>query len=168
MNFNISPYNDDFSVEKNMYKVLFKPGFDVQARELNGLQSILQNQVSSVGNHLFKNGAKISGCSTAFIQYDYVRLNDTFDGEVLKLTPYNNTTIKLVGEVSGVEATIVDVLEKTDDTAPTLYVVYTKTGVDNQQSTVIPGENILFYDENDVLVYTATARCMIKMKKHQK
>ena len=159
MNFNISPYNDDFSVEKNMYKVLFKPGFDVQARELNGLQSILQNQVSSVGNHLFKNGAKISGCSTAFIQYDYVRLNDTFDGEVLKLTPYNNTTIKLVGEVSGVEATIVDVLEKTDDNAPTLYVVYTKTGVDNQQSTVIPGENILFYDENDVLVYTATARC---------
>ena len=42
---NISPYYDDFDIDKNFYKVLFKPGFPVQARELTTLQSILQNQV---------------------------------------------------------------------------------------------------------------------------
>ena len=33
-NLNISPYYDDFDPKNNFYKVLFKPGFPVQAREL--------------------------------------------------------------------------------------------------------------------------------------
>ena len=47
---NISPYYDDFDSEKNFYKVLFKPGYPVQARELTTLQSILQDQVKSFGS----------------------------------------------------------------------------------------------------------------------
>lgn len=58
--FNTSPYFDDFDPTKNFYKVLFKPGYAVQARELNQLQSILQHQVSSVGNHLFKKNAMVN------------------------------------------------------------------------------------------------------------
>ena len=46
-NLNISPYYDDFDKADNFYKVLFKPGFPVQFRELTGLQSILQNQIES-------------------------------------------------------------------------------------------------------------------------
>ena len=41
-NLNVSPYFDDFNADDNYYKVLFKPGVPVQARELTGLQSILQ------------------------------------------------------------------------------------------------------------------------------
>ena len=41
-NLNISPYYDDFDKEDKFYKVLFKPGFPVQARELTTLQSSLQ------------------------------------------------------------------------------------------------------------------------------
>ena len=40
-NLNISPYYDDFDPNDQFYKVLFKPGFPVQARELSTLQSIL-------------------------------------------------------------------------------------------------------------------------------
>ena len=40
-NLNISPYYDDFNEDNNFYKVLFKPGRPVQARELTTLQSIL-------------------------------------------------------------------------------------------------------------------------------
>lgn len=159
MNFNVAPYNDDFSEDKNHHKVLFKPGYPIQARELNTLQSILQNQVAAVGNHLFKNGAKISGCSTTFVQYSYVRLADQYNNVDVKLSTYNNKSIKLVGKVSGVEAKIIDVTEKTSTDAPTLYVIYTKTGIDGQQSTFIPGEDIHFYDAHNVLVYTVTARC---------
>ena len=159
MKFNFAPYSDTFSEDENFYKFLYKPGYEVQARELNSMQSMLQNQIASIGNHLFKNGAKISGCSSSFVQYDYVRLNEAYDGELITLAPYNNRTINLVGVVSGVEATIIDVTEQTLDDAPCLIVVYTKTGVDNVQSTFIPGEDIEFRDANNVLVYTVTVRC---------
>ena len=56
-NLNISPYYDDFDKAKNFYKVLFQPGYPVQARELTGLQSIFQNQVESFGKHIFKEGS---------------------------------------------------------------------------------------------------------------
>ena len=58
-NLNISPYYDDFDKAKNFYKILFKPGKPVQARELSGLQSILQNQVENFGKHIFKEGSMV-------------------------------------------------------------------------------------------------------------
>lgn len=157
MNFNTAPYYDDNDVDKNHMKVLFKPSYYVQARELNVLQSILQNQVSSVGNHLFKNNAKITGCSSSFVQYDYVRLNDTYNNVQIELKNYNK--LRVVGVVSSVEARIVEVSEKDQFDPATLYVVYTATGSDGEQTTFIAGEDIAFYDENNVQVYTATVRC---------
>jgi hypothetical protein len=47
---NVTPYHDDFNEQKNFYKVLFKPGVAVQARELNQLQSILQAQIEKFGD----------------------------------------------------------------------------------------------------------------------
>ena len=58
-NLNIDPYYDDFNSMDNYHRVLFKPGFPVQARELTSLQSILQNQVESFGNHVFKDGSVV-------------------------------------------------------------------------------------------------------------
>ena len=58
-NLNISPYYDDFDKDDQFYKVLFKPGFPVQARELTTLQSILQNQLESFGTHMFKDGSMV-------------------------------------------------------------------------------------------------------------
>ena len=58
-NLNVNPYYDDFDRDNNFYKVLFKPGYPVQARELTGLQSILQNQVESFGTHMFKEGSMV-------------------------------------------------------------------------------------------------------------
>ena len=43
--FNLSPYYDDFSESKKFHRILFRPSFAVQARELTQSQSILQNQV---------------------------------------------------------------------------------------------------------------------------
>ena len=58
-NLNISPYYDDYNKDDNFYKILFKPGYPVQARELTGLQSLLQNQVESFGKHIFKEGSMV-------------------------------------------------------------------------------------------------------------
>ena len=59
MDFNLSPYFDDFDENSEFYKILFRPGAAVQAREMNQLQSILQNQVAKVGDHLFKDGSMV-------------------------------------------------------------------------------------------------------------
>lgn len=59
--FNINPYYDDYAADKGFLRVLFKPGYALQARELTQLQSILQDQVSKVGDYLFKDGSRIVG-----------------------------------------------------------------------------------------------------------
>jgi hypothetical protein len=58
-NLNTFPYFDDFDRSKSFYKVLFKPGQPVQARELTTIQSILQNQIEEFGNHTFKEGSVV-------------------------------------------------------------------------------------------------------------
>jgi len=57
--FDIAPYFDDFSDDKNFYKTLFVPSRPVQTRELNQIQSILQNQIKNHADHVFKNGSMV-------------------------------------------------------------------------------------------------------------
>ena len=76
INLDTSPYFDDFDADKDFYKVLFKPGFPVQARELTTLQSILQNQISNFGEHFFKEGSMVIPGSIGYNpQYTAVILN---------------------------------------------------------------------------------------------
>ena len=56
---NVFPYYDDFDKEKNFHKVLFRPSYPVQARELTTLQSILQNQIENFGNSIYKDGSMV-------------------------------------------------------------------------------------------------------------
>ena len=58
-NLNVSPYFDDFSPSNDFHRVLFKPGYPIQARELTTLQSILQNQIEKFGDHIFREGSKV-------------------------------------------------------------------------------------------------------------
>ena len=58
-NLNVAPYYDDFDKDDNFHRVLFRPGFAIQARELTTLQSILQNQVERFGRHMFKEGSMV-------------------------------------------------------------------------------------------------------------
>jgi hypothetical protein len=72
---NVAPYFDDFDQENQFYRVLFKPGFAVQARELTQLQTILQNQVEQFGDNIFKEGSIIKGCTfTSLDDLKYVKV----------------------------------------------------------------------------------------------
>jgi Domain of unknown function (DUF4815) len=61
LNFNVSPYYDDFDTTKNYHRILFKPGYAVQARELTQSQTILQDQITKFGSGIFADGSKVSG-----------------------------------------------------------------------------------------------------------
>ena len=75
-NLNVSPYFDDFDESKNYNRVLFKPGYPVQARELTTSQSIVQNQIEKLGHYFFKEGSVvIPGGTTYDSIYDCVRID---------------------------------------------------------------------------------------------
>ena len=46
--FNVSPYYDDFTESKNFHRILFRPAFAVQARELTQSQTLVQNQIEQM------------------------------------------------------------------------------------------------------------------------
>jgi len=131
-NLNVSPYFDDFSEptigakDKDYYKILFNPGKAIQTRELNTLQSILQNQIETFGSHIFKEGSVvIPGNITYDGQFYAVRVNPKqYDVDV---TTYLQNFVgkKITGQVSGITATVQLVqLPNSDIEYATLYVKY--------------------------------------------
>ena len=98
INLNVNPYFDDFDKDKNYYRVLFKPGIPVQARELSTLQSILQNQIEQFGTHFFKEGSKvIPGNLTYDNNFQCVELEPTFLGVPVSLYLDKLVGIRLTG-----------------------------------------------------------------------
>src|SRR6056300_328544 len=136
--FNISPYYDDYTESKKFHRILFRPSFAVQARELTQSQTILQNQIERVGDHLFKQGAMvIPGQVSIDTNYTAVKLTSK---SASSIDTYNGSTI--TGNTSGVVAEVIGV-EATDGTDPdTLYVKYNKTGTDNTDIVFTDGETI--------------------------
>ena len=57
-------YKDDYSDSDNYYKVLFNNGRALQQRELNQMQSIINNDVKTNSDFLFQHGAAAVGGST--------------------------------------------------------------------------------------------------------
>jgi hypothetical protein len=133
-NLNVSPYFDDFDVNKDYYKVLFKPGYPVQARELTTLQSILQNQVEQYGKHIFKEGSVVIPGQLRYENPLYaVEIEDSFSGAPISLYFDQLLGKKLKGSVSGVTAEVVYLLNNIDSERGnyTLYLKYLGSGGEN-------------------------------------
>ena len=145
-NLDTSPYFDDFDADKDYYKVLFKPGFPVQARELNVLQSILQNQISNFGEHFFKEGSLvIPGNLTYNAKYDSVVLNPQQGGIDISLYLDQLVGVTIRGEISGVKAKVVNyVLPPNEGVSnPTIFVSYTDSGDNSETAKFIDNEALL-------------------------
>ena len=145
-NLNVAPYYDDFDPTDNYHRVLFKPGYPVQARELTALQSILQNQIERFGQHFFKEGAKVIPGNTAYSQNYYaVELNTTFQGVPVDAYLDQLIGLKITGQRSGVTATVSSVLFSTESERgnPTIYVSYLGSSIqDNATQVFFDGETI--------------------------
>lgn len=66
LNLNKSPYYDDFDETKKFLKILFRPSYAIQARELTQLQTMLQNQIGRFGSHIFANGSRVVDAQMAY------------------------------------------------------------------------------------------------------
>jgi hypothetical protein len=145
-NLNVNPYYDDFDPAKDYYRVLFKPGFPIQARELTTLQSILQNQIESFGSHIFKEGSiVVPGNVTYDDQYYAVEINSTHLGTDVSVYIDNFVGKRIVGQESGVSAQVQYVLPQTgsERNNVTLYIKYIDSGnTNNALSSFSDGENL--------------------------
>ena len=108
--FNINPYYDDFTTDAGFLRILYRPGYALQARELTQAQSILQNQVSKIGDHLFKDGSRIIGGGISVRTTSAIRIT-TASLTAASVTDYSALIGKEITQSSGaIKAKIVNYL----------------------------------------------------------
>lgn len=141
-----SPYFDNFSSveDKNYLQILFRPGYSVQVRELNQLQSILRAQIDKFGTSVYKNGnAVIDGSTTFDKNISYVDI-ETIDA-------ISSPSIRSLGIVADVLK--YELLADTINTTYRYFIRYRSSTQDpstgeNLQSFLI-GEPIYLGDDDD-------------------
>ena len=156
-NLNVAPYFDDFNANNDYYKVLFKPAYPVQARELNNLQSILQNQIEKFGQHFFKEGAKIVPGNTTYTSpYEAVELENVYLG--IPVTDYINQLKgrQITGLTSGVTAVVDKILtpRNSERGNATLYVQYVGSGSNDNSTSKFLDDELLSVDRDIISANT--------------
>jgi len=161
INFNTDPYYDDYSESKGFHRILFKPGVAVQARELNQLQTILQNQVSRFGNHVFKPGAMVIPGNIKFDNnFNYVKLVATYNSINIEVDNFLDRI--LIGQTSGIRAKVIKVEAATDTDLPTLFVKYLDSGTNRTNTSFAAAEDVTTNDTGTTYNATvsATGKCL--------
>jgi hypothetical protein len=148
--FNVSPYYDDYDPQKDFYRILFQPGVAVQARELNQLQAILQNQIEKFGDNIFKRGTIIEGCNISKHEIlPYVKIRDLeVDGTPVAISMYENLSVRNSSNVQGYIVKTVSGFESRSPDLNTLYVKYNGSGTDSNTATFSPSDTLEVFDTN--------------------
>lgn len=159
-NFNVSPYYDDFDERKNYYRVLYKPGYAVQARELTQSQTMLQKQISRLGKHIFQEGSivipgtfSIHTSNSIDGPLRYVKVKDVDDsGNEIDIQNFEGK--KITGLTNYVEAEVDFVLDGSELTSSTktIYIDYTKTSNVNSSIKTFQAGEILATDVGRLVV----------------
>jgi hypothetical protein len=149
-NLNVTPYFDDFDEEKNFYKVLFKPGYPIQARELTTSQSILQNQIEKFGSHFFKEGSQVlNGKPVCNNYFEGIQVESNYLGISVDSYLSNFVGKYIIGQDSKVRAKVVYVLPANE--SPTsntiIYVTYIDSNSSQNTREFNSGEILLSQDD---------------------
>ena len=173
-NLNTPPYFEDFDATDNFHKVLFRPGFPLQARELTVLQSLLQDQIEKFGSSIYKDGAMvIPGQISYDLYYTSVLIEDEYFG-------ISSDTIKdfivgqtIIGQTSGVRARVVNAIssQESEKGKTTLFIKYTSAGSSNtsasfQDDEIILAEDSFSIGETVVQANTDFAKCVTENATH--
>ena len=154
------PYFDDFTQDNNYYRILFKPGYSVQTRELNQIQSILQQQIGNLADFAVADKSAVVGGEIKFNQsVDYIKLKDGFK---LARNPIEYTRDVKFQTTSGIKGDIKFVIDA-DSTGPiTLYVRYLEASELDGKSLPEENENItiIFPDGNTEIFKIASTEAL--------
>lgn len=149
LNFNVDPYFDDFDEGNKFYRILYRPSYAVQGRELTQSQSITQEQIKKFGDHIFQHGAMvIPGQITLDSQVSYQKMVDTYGGNDVDGANFLGYTV--IGDSSGVEGDIVNVAAKNSTDPLTFFVKFKDSGDTNVAIGFWDGETIYRKDNNQI------------------
>jgi hypothetical protein len=150
------PYFDDYDVTKNFYRVLYRPAAAVQARELNQMQTIMQDQIDKFGRHIFKEGSVVEGCAFTFDNsYNYVKIKDNYANNSA-ISNINDFVGRIAINTNGLQARVVNALggyESEDPNLNTLYLKYLNSTVfanGSQQTVFANNENVQIQTDSAV------------------
>jgi hypothetical protein len=144
IDFSVEPFFDDYSDDKKFYKILFRPGYAVQARELTQLQTILQDQISRHGDHIFKEGSMVIPGQISYDLYvDYVKIS--FDSSVNVKPIFDSLLGKDIQNSSGLIAKVINYSLAEGDDLNTIFVKYQNTVQDQA------GNNVGVFNVDDFL-----------------
>ena len=133
--FNVDPYYDDFSEDKKFLRLMFRPGYGVQARELTQLQTVLQNQVERLGSHIFEEGSIVLDGQISENRLKYARINaatsNVSDYVGLVMGRPNRASARIVHAESG--------LGVSSDNYPVLFFEYMDGGTGFTFGDIIAG-----------------------------
>jgi hypothetical protein len=140
--FNYDPFYDDFNEDNNFMRVLFRPGYAVQARELTQLQTILANQIEKFGNHIFKSGSPIVGGKISLDdKANYIILDTQYNTQDIVPNDFRDKTIVSFGGTKSVRAKVIAV--DTTTANPILVIKYLSGDVFSETDELkINGQNI--------------------------
>jgi len=138
-----TPYYDDFDENKNFHRILYRPGYAVQARELTQSQTIMQNQIERFGSHVFKDGSIVHGGQITISNPVTLNLKPEYDStEVFARDFYN----KIINDGSGnttIQAHVITGKETVSIGKPVLMISYTSGRPFSNNSTIkVKDENI--------------------------
>lgn len=139
----LKPYYDDFTENKNFHRILFRPGYAVQARELTQLQTILQNQIERFGNHIFKNGSIVLGGQISLDDKStYINLAPDYAGSSINATSFVGSTVTLSSGNALIRGVVTAAKELTANDPPVIMLKYlTGTEFDNT-ATIKTASNV--------------------------
>ena len=119
-NFNVNPYYDDYDEDKKFLRLLYKPGYAVQARELTQAQTLLQKQVERFGNHIFKNGSIVTGGQVFLQDVTYMNLESQYATTDIVAADFTDKIILSTDETK--RGQVIKVYDATANTPHTLLV----------------------------------------------
>jgi hypothetical protein len=135
IDFNTEPYYDDFNESKRFLRILYRPGYAVQARELTQMQTILQNQISRFGDHVFKEGSMvIPGAIGIDTKIGYVKLEASYSA-VLADTVVDKFAGLIIENTAGLQAQVIHYTVSDGADSAALFVRYLNSGDDTTTKT---------------------------------
>lgn len=120
----VFPYYDDFDEDKSFHRILFRPGYAVQARELTQAQTILQNQIERFGQHIFVNGSSVIGGEVKYTSVTSLNLDPSYANTSVDVNSFREKTIKYTSGNNEVIARVIQVSTATETDPPSLFVKY--------------------------------------------
>lgn len=145
-----SPYfsTEEAEIEKGYTRPLFKPGVAIQARELNVMTGMIQEQFDRFGKHILSNGAMVipGGVSVITAQDS---MTFTFGASSTFADIDNRDELYVRSKQTGLAAAVLKAMDVDGTDPATLFVEYINSGTSGDSKKFIANEDLIFYIINE-------------------